>query len=200
MTRVLSLLVEGLLDEGVGRRILESCGLTPGVVYGRKGSSYIKTKVTGFNRASKGTPILVLVDFMDTGLPCPPAVVANWCPHRKPTTLFRVVCREIESWLLADRKNLATFLRVPPKRLPADPESLADPKAALIDIARRSRSSELRSMLVPTPSGTSTVGPGYTSEMLRFARFEWDLQSARKAAESLDRCIRSVENFAQPGN
>ena len=81
-----------------------------------------------------------------------------------------------------------------------DPESLADPKAALIDIARRSRSGELRRMLLPRPGGTSTIGPGYTSEMLRFVRTGWDVKSARDVAESLDRCIRSVESFAQPGD
>jgi len=73
------LLVEGPVDEAVARKVIRFCGHEPGMAYGKKGWNYIKDKLHGFNvRAQYGSPILVLVDFMDTQLTCPPELVKCW--------------------------------------------------------------------------------------------------------------------------
>lgn len=147
--RSMALLVEGLLDEVVGRRILEHLGGQVSVVYGKRGIGYIQRKITGFNDAATGFPILTLADLMDTGLSCAAAVVKTWLPHRNESMFFRLAVREIESWLLADRANLAAFLKVPRSKIPQHPEQIEDPKRTLINLARRSRSATIRRNLVP---------------------------------------------------
>ncbi len=156
-----ALLVEGNLDEAVGRRIVRHCGLEVSVVYGKKGSAYVKGKIRGFNMSARGMPMLTLVDLMDTGLSCPPAVLDAWLPRREPGMLFRVVVREVESWLLADRPNLARFLRIAADKVPLVPEEEIDPKRRLVNLARKSRSAEKRRLLVPTKGSSAAEGPAY---------------------------------------
>ena len=74
------------------------------------------------NQMARFTPCLALVDFMDTGMECPPSVPSAWTPDRHPNLIFRVVVRELESWLLADRRGIARFLRIPAARVPSAPK------------------------------------------------------------------------------
>ncbi len=188
-------LVEGGIDEAVAVRIIQTAGHIPGVCYGKKGYGYIRDKIQGFNRAVQQIPCLALVDFMDTGLVCAAEVVARWLPNRHANMYFRVVVREIESWLLADRTNLARFLRISITRLPATPEQIVDPKLTLINLARHSTSGRIREALVPEQGSTAQVGKLYTSELKRFVSEDWDLQIARTNAPSLDRCLRRLEGL-----
>lgn len=182
-------LVEGDLDEAVAIRIIQDSGHTHGVCYGKAGFGYIKKKVQGFNQAVHAIPYLTLVDFMDTKLSCPAEVITQWLPHRSPNMLFRVVVPELESWLLADRVNLAKFLHISSNLLPQAPEQMPDPKLALINLARRSLSARVRSSLVPDAKSTAQVGKLYTSEMKKFINDDWDVQAARGIASSLDKCL-----------
>jgi hypothetical protein len=184
------------MDEAAANRLIEAAGHTPGTCYGKKGFPYIQNKVRSFNQTSIKTNYLVLVDFMDTGLACPAEVVAQWLPHRRPSLLFRVVVRELESWLLADRENLASFLRVSAAKIPSDPEQLPDPKLTLVNIARFSRSKGIREALVPEAGSTARIGKLYTSEMSRFIEADWDITNARKSSESLNKCCIHLEGIA----
>jgi hypothetical protein len=192
---VIHTIVEGLMDEAAATRIIAACGLQPGTCYGKKGCTYIKQKIGQFNQTAKSINYLALVDFMDTGAACPAEVVMEWLPHPEPLMLFRVVVRELESWLLADRNNIASFLGVSVDIVPKSPESLPDPKQALINLARRSRKAKLREALVPSDGSTAREGRLYTSEMTRFIRDHWDLQAAREMAPSLNKCIVRVESL-----
>lgn len=191
----LALLVEGSLDETVGRRIAEHVGWSVSTVYGKRGFSYIKEKISGFNLSAASMPILVLADMMDTRMDCPPSVVNAWLPQRDSRMLLRVVVREIESWLLADRSSVAKFLRVPADKVPAEPENLEDPKQVLINLARRSRSATIRRLLVPAHGSTATEGPAYTSEMQHFAQVQWSIEEARRRSRSLDACLLAVSRL-----
>lgn len=190
---VVNALVEGRMDEAVAKRIIEAAGHLPGTVYGRKGVDYLKEKLQGFNKASEGTHYLVLVDLMDTKLSCPPKVVALWLPNRSSSMLFRIVVREVESWILADRENIASFLKISITRVPSRPEEIPDPKRALVNLARKSKSVRLRSALIPDKKSTAQVGKLYTSEMTRFIENRWEIESARRNAPSLDRCLKKLK-------
>jgi hypothetical protein len=50
--------------------------------------------------------------------------------------MVRVAVREVESWVLADRRRIANFLSAPLNSIPMDPEQLDDPKMALLTLAR----------------------------------------------------------------
>lgn len=189
-------IVEGLMDEAMASRIVIESGHTLGTCYGRKGFSYIRDKINGFNKSAMSINYLALVDFMDTGLPCPGAVVTGWLPHRQPRMLFRVVVRELESWLLADREGMAEFLQISLTKLPLYPEILEDPKLTLVNLARTSRLKRVREALVPEPGSTAAVGRLYTSEIIQFINQRWDIASARQCAPSLERCCDRLQNFA----
>lgn len=194
---IIHALVEGNLDEAAAFKIIKATGHTPGTCYGRKGSGYIRSKVQSFNLTAQSIYYLTLIDFMDTRLSCPPEVVTSWLPNRQPKMLFRVVVREMESWLIADRYNLAEFLKVRVDRIPTNPEQIYDPKLELINLARRSISRRIRSDLVPETGSTAQVGKLYESEMKVFINTLWDINAARILAPSLDKCLRKLELLSE---
>ena len=190
---IINTLVEGLLDEAVAARLIAATGHQPGVSYGKKGFTHIKEKVRGFNQTAKTIYYLTLVDLMDTRLSCSPEVIKAWIPHRQPKMVFRVVEREIESWLLADRQGIARFFHVNLKDVPSDPEHLPDPKQAVVNLARKSKSKKIREALIPDPGSTAREGRLYNSEMLNFINSLWDIEQARLHARSLDKCVKRLE-------
>lgn len=185
-------IVEGSLDAAVAERILDFSGHTLNSVLGNRGNGYIRKKIGDFNKSAHVIPYLALVDFMDTKLDCPPSVVTTWLPNPGQLMRLRVVVREIESWLLADRHGIANFLKVHLKHVPIDPEALPDPKQSLVNLARHSRSRDLRRSIVPNPDSTVQVGRMYNSEMARYISTVWDIQNARANSPSLDSCIASL--------
>lgn len=190
---IVNAIVEGTLDEAVAIKIINATGHTAGVCYGKRGSGYIQRKIQSFNQTARSSYYLTLVDFMDTGLPCPPNVVAQWLPRAQPGMLFRVVVRELESWLLADREHFADFLGINIAKLPLNPEQINDPKQLLINLARRSRSGRVRAALVPETESTALVGRLYNSEMTIFVQSIWDIDVARRHAPSLDKCLERLD-------
>ncbi len=193
---IINPLVEGEMDEAAAFKLIRVTGHSPGVCYGKKGYGYIKTKIQGFNRAARSTCYLTLVDLMDTEFSCPPEVSVGWVPHLAPNMLFRVVVRELESWLLADRENMADFVGVRPFQIPERPEEIDDPKRALINIARRSRNARVQRALVPDAGSTAQVGKLYVSEMNIFINTLWNPQVARRIAPSLDSCLNKLEGLS----
>lgn len=194
MSLVVDILVEGLLDETVARKLVAHCGHRPGTGFGKRGHHHLRQKVFGFNvRATHGNPILLLVDFMDTGLDCPPAVVVSWLPEQpSPRLLLRVVVREIESWLLADRDGMAEWLGLSSALIPTTPELLPDPKQTLVNLARRSRRKAIRAALTPAAGISAVVGPEYVATMQEFITDEWNIDAARSSAPSLARCLERL--------
>lgn len=192
---IVNVLVEGLLDEAVARRIIEHSGHEFGVAYGKKGWTYIEQRVASFDRSVTDQALLTLFDLMDTGYQCAAEVVASWLPTPRRNSLLRVVVREIESWILADRDAAAQFLNVALQKLPHNPEELADPKQALINIARTSRSKAIREALVPGKGMSSSEGPLYSSELGRFIADTWSPNAAAEFSPSLAKCMLRLKNL-----
>jgi len=179
----------------MAHRLAKATGHEIAACYGKRGMGYIQKRIAGFNGLARTMPVLALVDFMDTRIDCPPDMVHAWLPHREQGMLLRAVVRELESWLLADRNGIAEYLKIPIVRVPENPESLNDPKATLIHLARGSRSSRIRVGLVPSQGSSATVGREYASRMIHFIRRSWDINRARMNAPSLDHCIRRLERL-----
>jgi len=146
-------------------------------------------KIGAFNKSAKGSYYFAMVDLMDTGFLCPSEVLSQWLPNRNSGMIFRVVVREIESWLLADSESIADFLHVKTSNIPNSVEDLTDPKQSLINIARKSRKKDVREMLVPADNTTAREGILYNDEMTRFVREFWDEDKARVNSPSLEKCI-----------
>lgn len=187
---IVDALIDGPSDEAVARRLIGYCGLEFGTAYGKRGCGYLRAKAGAFNkRATYADPILMLVDFMDTGLRCPPEVPRCWVPNRCGRMLVRVAVREVESWLLADGQGVARYLRISEALIPRAPEQLPDPKQALVNLARRSHRKGLRDAMVPPPKLSSLVGPGYTWAIDEFVTGHWNIEAAIKRSPSLMRCV-----------
>lgn len=189
---IINFLVEGGIDEAVANKLVSFTGHEAGGCYGRRGCGYIKKTIKGFNSSAQVSYYLALVDFMDTRMPCPGEVVAQWLPHRNKQMLFRIVIREIESWLLADTNAIASFLNLKQSFIPTKVEDLTDPKQVLINLARRSRSRVLREALVPAMHSTASEGILYNPEMIRFVKEFWDPEKARVNSPSLEKCIQRL--------
>jgi hypothetical protein len=108
---------------------------------------------------------------------------------------LRVAVHQGESWLLADAERMAAFLHVQIEAVPPSPDALVNAKQALINLARASRSREVRSALVPPEGSTASVGRQYTSVIAEFARERWRPGVAAKRSESLARCIRALRTL-----
>jgi len=194
---IVHLIPEGRLEETAARRIIEHCGHSLGRVFNPQGAPYLKDNVHRYRSLARGAEaVLVLTDFMDSRAACPPLAVQQYLLRHVPNPpqqfLLRFAVRELESWMLADRIGFAAFFHVAQGRIPGRPEEEVDPKRTVVNLARRSRSEDIRREMVPGERHGGVVGPGYTALMQEYARDQWDIDRARLAAPSLDRCLLRV--------
>ncbi len=201
MTAV-SIAVEGPVDRAVAERLIREVGGEPGAVYGGKGKPFLRSKIAAWNAAAQRAPWLVLVD-LNTEEACAPRLVSAWLPRRAPFLCFRVAVHEVEAWLLADRAGIARFLGVRESVVPADPETLRDPKATVVDLARRSSERVIREDLVPDPRSGGREGRAYASRLASFARDHWQPGVAAGRSPSLAgaiACLQAVLAASAPGS
>jgi hypothetical protein len=187
--------VEGPIDQVIVRRVMEYCGIIPGIAYGLRGKAYLLKKLANYNTAARFAPWLVVVD-MDRDADCAAAFVAQTLPMRSVGMCYRVAVREIESWLLADAERLAAYLRVRVGAVPGDPDAVLDPKQLMVNLARQSRRSDLRKDMVPREGSGAPAGPAYTSRLLEFVQAStegWRVERASEHSESLRRCIAALQ-------
>jgi len=192
------LLVEGYADELFIRRCFELLDINIGTVYGKQGVNYLIQKANGFAARGEYSPILILADLMDMPEPCPATARDLLVPLPKQFSLVRFAVREIESWLIASRAELARYFGISETHVPYAPDELQDPKQSLINIARRSPRGRLRNMFVPKPSSSASVGAGYVDGFADFMREHWDLESARRGSPSFARFVeRAIQCFRE---
>jgi hypothetical protein len=191
----INLAVEDQLSDAVARRLLQHASrYAVGTTYGREGFGYLRKTISGWNKAAKGVPFMVMTDLDD--YPCPRALIDEWLGESKhPNLLLRVAVREVESWLLADILNLPQYLKVSRKYVPENPDTLTDAKASLVALAKRSHSSEIRAQIVPRTGSTAKQGPEYNSSLSRFVWSSWDIESAGSTSPSLARTVKVLTKF-----
>lgn len=194
----IDLLVEGVTDEIVLRQALGALGHNVGVVYGKRGIAYLRNRASGIAvRGGFGYRVVIVADSMDfAGSPCPGASSESLVTSPPAGTLVRLAVREIESWILGSRGELARFLRVPVGRIPMLSDEIGDPKQALVNLARLSATKRLREMMVPREHVSSVVGTGYVDAVSEFMNSRWNIDSASASSRSF-RTFRErvVEKF-----
>lgn len=186
---------EGDTDLPVARKLAEDAGLSVALTLDCKGKGGLDRDLLDFLGAAATTPYLVLRD-LDNDAPCAPAFLRDRA--FAPTTFmcFRIVVREMEAWLMADRVGLAKFLNVEARWIPEHPDALVDPTGELIDLARRSRSGPIRRAMIPPPGATVVVGPGYDALLIDFATNEWSLSRACERSPSLAKARAALRAMA----
>ena len=155
--------VEGPSDDAVLRRIVTSRGAHVHRVQIQNGKTGLRRALPGYNAAAKGDPWLVFVD-LDQDFECPRLLVEDWLPAPSVYMRFRVVVREIESWLLADAERFASFFGIRQAAIPASPDHLEDAKKALLEAIGQSRRKEVRDDMLPGPRSGRRVGAAYVSD------------------------------------
>jgi|SRR5579864_1534799 len=186
--------VEGIVDEAVAKRLIEHVGGVPHIIYGRRGKEYLRGRIGAFNSAARYSPWFILVD-LNHEAACAPSMRGLWLPNRAPHMCFRIVVREIEVWLLADRDRLAQFLRLSQTKIPRNPENLDDPKQTMVDVARRSRKRDVVKDMVPRAGSGINIGPAYSSRLIEFIQDRadgWRPHVASAVAPSLARCLNEL--------
>lgn len=183
---MIAVVPEGDLDYAVAERLIRNAGGTCYLAAVPRGRERILANVRGYAEASKHGRWLILCDLENDD--CAPGLIARHLGDSRGVLQWRVAVRKIESWLLGD-EGLAKELTVSPALLPRHPDLIADPKVELVNIARRSRSCEIRNDLV---SDTGRVGPGYNRRLKEFVRDRWEPARAAERSDSLRRAISAV--------
>lgn len=189
------LAVEDLVAEVLVSRMIEfsvpgaAAGFTP---LAKKGKTYLRAKATALNRAAQQCTVVLVAD-LDNLQVCLVEEVGNWFPNGQSARMFfAIAVVEIESWVLADRPGISSFLGVPEHRIPINTDLIGDPKQHLVNLARKSRSKSLKADLVPVPGSTAQVGPAYNSRISDFIERLWDPVRAQQSSRSLNRALRRL--------
>ncbi len=194
MEEPVQLVVEGMLDEIVLRRVLESLDLACGPVYGKRGKDAILKSLSRYNHAARYAPWVVVVD-LDQYYACAPELVEKHLPTPARGMRLRVAVRAIESWLLADPESLGPFLGVSKTKFPHNPDMLDNPKRELLSIVRKfGRKARIKDDLLPKSSGAS-VGKGYNVCLMTFVQEHWKPQDAVARSDSLQRAMIALESL-----
>lgn len=186
--------VEGTIDDAVARRLITHIGAMVASIYGRSGKLRLLQQAAGYNEAAKLGPWLVLVD-LNGDERCAPPARERWLESPAEKMCFRVVVREIEAWLMADRNSLAKFLSVPASAIPADPEAVDNPKERMVAIARRSGRRHVRQDMVPRAGSGRATGEAYDARLSEFVEVRWDPVAAAAGSESVRRAIECLKKL-----
>ena len=194
MTDIILFSEDTLIEQAAQRIIaVENPNLTVSNVMGRRGFSYFENRVDQIRRSSAVLKFLIFLDGDELGTTCASDAINQWFQARQPNNIHvRFAFHEVESWLLADRQNLAAFLNVSVGAIPIVGDNVRNTKEMLVQLARRSRSREILQDLVPPSGFTSTVGPAYNSRVSEFIQTSWDVRAAATGNDSLARACRRV--------
>ncbi|MEW6268900.1 MAG: hypothetical protein AB1689_06335 [Thermodesulfobacteriota bacterium] len=195
VVNAVTLVVEGVTDEVVAKRLLDENGWICSFVYGKAGKAAIDRALTGYNNAARFSQWLVLRD-LDSDAACAPELREALLASPSRGMRLHVAVHAVEAWLLGDSEALSDFLAVPRDRVPADPERLVHPKRTLLELARRSRRRAIREALVPAAGMTAQVGPGYAAALITFATSHWRPVVAASKCESLERLRRFLRRLS----
>lgn len=165
----------------------------------------IKNKAVNYNRL--GLPVIILTDL--DSYDCPPSLIADWFKGAafNPRLIFRVACEEAESWLMADKKGFAAFLKISENHIPnirhVDPRNSENielsfpykPSLFLMrELAQKSSDKELKRQM--TPKRLAKKGPEYNSALIPFIRQYWNIETAIRNSYSLKKAVDRIKDFS----
>lgn len=190
--------VEGALEEPMARRLIAEVGIDAEeltlIVAGGCGPFW--ERASRFNAAAKHLGFVLGLTDLDHH-PCPSGLIAEELSEPiHPRFVLRIQVRELESWLLADPKAWASYLKVSEASVPKDPDALEDPKQALVNLARRCNRKRIRDDIVPEQGTPRVVGPGYTPRITEFITDHWSPRRAADRSPSLKRALLALEKVA----
>ena len=145
-------------------------------------------------------PFLVLRDWDDSDpANCVPQHVEDVLggPLQAPKLSVRVPVRSIESWLMADSEAFCEYFHT--AKVNGAPDELANPKLALVEACRRSKSSGVRRDMVPKAGAKRAVGELYEARIIDFATSHWRIEHALHRSPSLERTVNRLKQLVEDG-
>jgi hypothetical protein len=190
------LATEDALSEEIGERLVTDAGLDVIQRLRGGGRGYLRKRMSSFAEMARRLPVLVITDLDQ--VVCPATLITDWLPvpRRQPNLLLRVAVREVESWLLADTQAMRQLLGGGAHVLPRAPDSLTDPKATLLQLARRAPRA-VREDLVPPKGAIASRGLGYNTRLCELVRSSWDPSRAARQSPSLERARQRLKELSQ---
>ncbi len=186
---------EGLLDARAGRRILQSLGIQIDTArcLDKGGRNGFWRDVKKYENMARNDGLVFALTDLDQA-PCAPGLIQDKLGH-VPFSRFilRIAAQQLESWLLADAQRIAGYLQVARNSIPRDPDQIPNPKQALVNLARKSRSGSIRRDMVPEEGMSGVVGKNYTRLMERFIEQHWRPLDAATGSPSLRKAIAAVK-------
>ena len=200
MNQPVHAVVEGSIDEAVVRKLFAETGIQCGTIYPQKGRDQLLKKLPAYNQSARFCCWFAIWDLDQK--PCPPsfrdAVIRTFPDGQSPGLQICIAVRAVEAWFMADRGPLARHLSVPQGKIPVRPEAVDNPKRAVVDLARQSRSPTLKDDVVPSERSGRSVGRGYTTTMIEFVQKKWCPVRASHRAPSLDRALACCRALKEP--
>lgn len=163
----------------------------------QNGKANLRRALPGYNAAAKWSRWIVLVD-LDKEFDCAPALVADWLPNASEHMRFRVVVRQLEAWLMADREHFSSFFAVSLRAVPEEPDELLNAKGRVLELMATSRRKAIRRDMVPRQGSGRRVGPAYTSRLIEFITNRetgWRLDAAASRSPSLSKCLVRLDDL-----
>lgn len=195
MTKPISVVAEDLLTQAVLHKCiaeyLPEHSIVRSEVKGGRGN--VQRQLRAYAALAARIPVLIGVDLDGDG--CAPGLLASWAMSYSPDPrlLIRVAVREVESWVLADRKQIARLIRAQSDDITRDPDALDDPKLFFLTLARATPDMELKSDLVPRNFGIHPrIGPAYNPRMCKFVQEKWRPHVAERRSKSLARTLDAI--------
>jgi hypothetical protein len=201
MTRnVVLAVVEGNLEVPATEKLLGTLGYMGAncTIVNKRGRESFWESVGKYNQAaSQLGPVFALADLERE--PCPSGLIGEHLRGPQHVDyVLRIAERMLESWLLADRESLAKYLRVSADVVPNNPDVESNPKQTLVNLARKSKSRDIREEMTPEPGTPGIVGKNYTGRLTEFLREYWRPLVAQKNSESLRRAIAALRARCEP--
>lgn len=191
----IKIVVEDVLSEEVLRKILSESGrFSVSNCYRKDGSGYITKNINGFNNAAHHGAYAILLD-LDNNV-CAPELINRILTNPKSRGLFfRVVVREIESWVMAHREAFCRYFAIPKKKIPNDLDCINDPKQFLLRLIDCSKKRNLKREMVEERNNLFYQGSGYNLHLREFVRNVWDPSKAADSSTSLKKAIFALRQF-----
>ena len=188
--------VEGELDSIIVQKLIEQAGGQVSTLLSPRGKSKIRKNIENYNSAARHALWVVVVD-LNNEHDCAPSLLQEWLPEASQYMCFRVAVREIEAWLMGDAETLADYLEISRSKIERNPEALSDPKpkVAMVNLAKESRSREIRQRMVS--KNDNKPGPYYTAVLSDYAHNHWRPEVAAERADSLRRAMACVAKLIE---
>lgn len=193
----ISFATEDVLSEVVLTKVIDSFNVFRIVnKLGRAGCGDIEKNITKYNNLAKIHHVVIMLD-LDLKLNQDIYIdsIISKIKDKSDKLFFSVPVKEVESWLLADRQGLSSFMNISIGKFDMRPEELLDPKEKIIHLARSCKNRIAKTGIPPKAGVAAKMGISYNSILRSFVEDFWSIERAKENSPSLRKTLDMLENI-----